>query len=314
MTAAAAPGLAAGARGLVTACHPLPTVFVTGFVTAYGATVGLRSGTLALLALAVLLGQLSIGWCNDAVDAVRDSTAGRRDKPVAAGLVGRRTVAVASALALVVCLAASFALGPRAGTVHAVVVAAGWVYDLGLKGTVLSGVPYVVAFGSLPAVATLAYADDLFGGLPFFGRSFGWSAAGEQAERIAELLGTPRPLGWPPYAVMAGTALLGLAAHFANTVGDTEADAATGVRGLPQRVGPRRSLTVTAVLVAAAAFVLAVGATDPSPVALAVLGVGALSATGGVLVAGVAAQRGRLAFRLTLAAVGLVVAGFLLAV
>lgn len=296
-------------RGLLTACHPLPTAFVTGFVTAYGAVIGLDGGRLVLLALAVLLGQLSIGWCNDAVDAARDTAAARADKPVAAGLVGRRTVAVAAGVAVVACLAVSFALGTAAGVVHTVVVAAGWAYDLGLKGTVLSGVPYVVAFGLLPAFATQAL----------------WHAASIDAEVVGEAVSEayastleltvsgPLDLGWPPLAVMAGTALLGLAAHFANTVGDTEADAATGVRGLPQRVGPVRSLTVTAVLVAAAAVVLALGAPDRTPLALAVLVAGAASAAGGVLLAGTAAARGRLAFRLTLAAVGLVVVGFLLA-
>lgn len=299
-------------RGLVTACHPLPTAFVTGFVTAYGAVIGLSGWRLALLALAVLLGQLSIGWCNDAVDAARDIAAGRRDKPVAEGLVGRRTVAVAAGVALVACLAASFALGVRAGTVHAVVVAAGWAYDLGLKGTAFSGVPYVVAFGLLPAVATHARAEQVLGRLPFFGGDLGeWHdiVSGDPVDRI---LTAGAGVGWPEYAVMAGTALLGLAAHFANTVGDTAADAATGVRGLPQRVGPQRSLVVTAVLVAAAAVVLVLGAPDRTPLALAVLGAGAASAAAGVLLSG-AERRGRLAFRLTLVAVGLVVVGFLLA-
>lgn len=276
-------------RGLVAACHPLPTAFVTAFVTAYGAVIGLPGRQLAVLALAVLLGQLSIGWCNDAVDAERDTAAGRRDKPVAGGLVGRRTVAVAAGVALLACLAASFALGVRAGIVHTVVVAAGWAYDLGLKGTAASGVPYVVAFGLLPAFATQALGE----------QALGEQALGEQV------------VGWPPLAVMAGTALLGLAAHFANTVGDTEADAATGVRGLPQRIGPRRSLVVTAVLVAAAAVTLAVGAPQRTPLALAVLVAGAASAAGGVLLSG-AERRGRLAFRLTLGAVALVVVGFLL--
>ena len=303
-------------RGLVAACHPLPTAFVTAFVTAYGAVLGLPVSRLALLALAVLLGQLSIGWCNDAVDAGRDTAAGRRDKPVAAGLVGRRAVAVAAGLAVVACLAASFALGRAAGTVHAVVVAAGWAYDLGVKATVLSGGPYVVAFGLLPAVATQAWwhavltLDSASAGVT--GQAVSEAYASDLTIRyrgMSDLLGP----GWPPLAVMAGTALLGLAAHFANTVGDTEADAATGVRGLPQRVGPGRSLVATAVLVAAAAVVLALGAPDRSPLAVVVLVAGALAAAGGVALAGTAASRGRLAFRLTLGAVGLVVVGFLLA-
>src|SRR3954469_12137156 len=70
---ASTPGLL---RGLVLACHPLPTVAVTAFATAYAAAVGLSAGRVALVAVAVLLGQLSIGWCNDWVDAPRD-VAGR---------------------------------------------------------------------------------------------------------------------------------------------------------------------------------------------------------------------------------------------
>jgi hypothetical protein len=70
---------------------------------------------------------------------------------------------------------------------------------------------------------------------------------------------------------------------------------------------------VTAVLVEAAAACLVLGAPDRTPLALTVLTVGALSAGGGVLISGIAAGHGRLAFRLTLVAVGLVVTGFLLA-
>src|ERR671932_339878 len=68
------------ARGLVLACHPLPTVAVTAFATAFAAAVGLPAGRVALVALAVLLGQLSIGWGNDWVDAPRDAAAGPRGK------------------------------------------------------------------------------------------------------------------------------------------------------------------------------------------------------------------------------------------
>ena len=38
-----------------------------------------------LVALAVLAGQLSVGWSNDYLDRERDRAAGRTDKPVAAG-------------------------------------------------------------------------------------------------------------------------------------------------------------------------------------------------------------------------------------
>jgi 4-hydroxybenzoate polyprenyltransferase len=266
------------ARSLLAACHPLPSAAVTGFLTAYGLTVGLAPGRALLLATAVLSGQLSIGWCNDAVDADRDAAAGRRDKPLARAAIGRRTVAIAAGCALAVCLPASLLLGPVAGVVHLVAVGAGWAYDLRLKATLASGLPYLVAFGLLPAVATWA--------LPH--------------------------AGWPPSGVVAGAALLGLAAHFANTVGDAVADAATGVRGLPQRVGPTKSLLITAVLVACAGVVLLAGAPHRDAVAVSVLLLGAALAAGGMLAA-VRLPTGRGAFRLTLGAVALVVAGFLLA-
>jgi 4-hydroxybenzoate polyprenyltransferase len=265
-------------RGLVLACHPLPTVAVTAFVTAFAAADGLPPGRVALVAVAVLLGQLSIGWCNDWVDAPRDVAAGRLDKPAATGLVPPRLLAVAAVAALVACAGASLALGVLAAAAHALTVLGGWSYDLWLKPTVLSFVPYAVAFGALPAVASLAAA----------------------------------PPRLPDAGVMAGGALLGLAAHFTNTVGDTEADAATGVRGLPQRLGAAVSLRVSAVLVVLAAVALLTAARGAGPVALAVLVAGALVGAAGVVLGGDLGARGRLAFRLTLVAVALVIAGFLL--
>lgn len=259
--------------GLVRACHPGPTVAVTAFITAWGAlAVDLAPGTTMLLAVAVLLGQLSIGWSNDAVDAGRDTAAGRTDKPVAEGLVSARTLWTAALIALAGSAVASLALGILPGVVHlGGVVASGWVYNLGLKSTAASPVPYAVAFSLLPAVAT---------------------TAGD-------------PPAWPPAGVLVAGAALGCAAHFANTVGDVEADAATGVRGLPQRLGPAVSMVVMAGLVIVAAVALLAGPWRPGVVGSTVLLGGAVLAVLGVAV------RGRWAFRLTLGAVALVVAGFL---
>jgi len=265
------------ARGLLVACHPLPTLAVTAFATAWSLAVGLAPVRAALVALAVLLGQLSIGWCNDAVDAPRDLAVGRRDKPVVQGLVSRRMLVPAAVGALACCTAASLALGVRPGVTHLVAVAAGWAYDLGLKSTAASPLPYAVAFGLLPAVATLA---------------------------------APAP-SWPLPGVMVGAALLGVAAHFANTVGDAADDAATDVRGLPQRLGPATSLRVSAVLVAVAALALLTAAGRAREASIVLLVAGALVAGSGGVLAGRMAGRGRTAFRLTLAAVALVVAGFL---
>jgi 4-hydroxybenzoate polyprenyltransferase len=286
------------AVGLVVACHPLPCLAVTVFAAAYARAVGLSAPRVALLAAAVLTGQLSVGWCNDAIDAPLDVVVARPDKPIATGRVSRATVGTAAALAVAACGVCSLALGVVPGLVHLTAVAAGWAYDLGLKSTAASGIAYVVAFGLLPAVATTALVQP----------------------------------HWPAPTVMVGAALLGLAAHFANTVGDAAADAVTGVRGLPQRLGPHRSLQVTALGVGTAALVLLAGVLDgagrPRAVGVELLGVGLLGGGAVVALAGLVFARpgrarpggagarlptGRIAFRLTLGAVALVVLGLLLA-
>lgn len=193
---------------------------------AAGAGHGLASG--ALVTAAVASGQLSIGWSNDLVDATRDRQVGRADKPVAGQEVDASVVRRATALALAACVALSLACGIASGAVHLLLgVASGWAYNLVLKRTVWSAVPYAVAFGSLPAVVTLALPDPQL------------------------------PGAW---TVTAG-ALLGVGAHLLNALPDLADDAVTGVRGLPQRLGERRVrlLAPLVLLAGSAAAVLGPG-------------------------------------------------------
>jgi 4-hydroxybenzoate polyprenyltransferase len=231
-------------------------------------------GRSALLAAAVLCGQVSVGWSNDAIDAPLDMQAGRSDKPIVTGAVSRRTVAWCAAVALIVDVPLSLALGWRAGAAHLVAVALAWSYNLGLKRTILSVVPYTLAFGLLPVVVA------------------------------AMLPGSP----WPQVTLIIAGAGCGTAAHFANTVGDTAEDAMTGVRGLPQRVGPGAStviaggfvaLAVVHVLIAAGANLLTVGAAIVD-VAIAIA----------LPLAVRVPQSRRLAFRLVIAAVAILVVAF----
>jgi 4-hydroxybenzoate polyprenyltransferase len=197
-------------------------------------------GKAAVLGTAVLCGQLSVGWSNDAIDAPLDAAAGRRDKPIALGEVSRRTVAACAALALVVDVPLSLAVGTEAGLLHLAAVGLAWSYNLGLKRTVASPLPYAAAFGLVPVVVAAA-------------------KPGAPAPRAA--------------LIVAGVAC-GIAAHFANTVGDTAEDALTGVRGLPQRLGPTVSTIVAGGFIAAAAVaVLVAVGPGPLPVAAAVLDV-----------------------------------------
>lgn len=272
--AAASTSATATGRALAGACHPLPTVVVTALAAGLAVLAGVAPARAVVLTLAVFTGQLSIGWANDSIDAVRDAAAARRDKPAATGRVPPRTVGVAAVVALIVSAALSVLLGGRAGAAAALIVVAGWAYDLGLKATVLSGLPYLVAFGALPATATL---------------------------------GAPSA-SWPPGWAVAGGALLGLAAHFANVLPDLRDDEATGVRGLPHRLGARATAVGGALILLAASVVVVLGpAGRPRPLSWAGL---ALAAVLSVVAAGAslrAPTRG-VAFRasLTVAALDVV--------
>ena len=231
-------------RRLVGASHPIPSVAVTALATAVAAAAGRSAPGCLLVAATVLTGQLSIGWLNDLLDRPRDIAAGRSDKPLAADTAAARQlariVAVACVTAVTLCVPLSLASGWRAGVAHLVAVAGGWVYDLGAKRTILSFLPYAVSFGLLTAFLTL--------GLP----------------------GHPTP---PVWLIVAG-ALLGVGAHFLNVVPDVAADLAAGVRGLPQRLGPRWASVAGAALLSAAVVVVALGPGRPPVWAL----VGAVAA------------------------------------
>lgn len=170
-----------------------------------GAAVGLSPLRTLLLGVVVLVGQLSIGWSNDWLDARRDRTTGREDKPLVRGGIGVRTVRTAAVVALLVSVPLSLTLGWRSATAHLLFVVCGWLYNLGLKSTVWSVVPFIVGFGALPAVVTLAAEPPI------------------------------PPAGW----TLAVGGLFGVAVHLTNALPDLEDDLRTGVRGLPHRLGVR---------------------------------------------------------------------------
>lgn len=222
---------ASAARALALSCHPVPSVAVTALTAGLAALAGLSLGHGVLVTAAVFTGQLSIGWSNDYLDAERDRAVRRSDKPVASGAVAPRAAGTAAGVALIVTLALSASLGWAGGTAALVVVVCGWLYNLSLKATALSWLPYAVAFGMLPAVATLSAS----------------------------------PPRWPAtWALIAG-ALLGVAAHLANVLPDLREDLATGVNGLPHRLGARvTALTAPAILLAASAVILFGPGGEPS--------------------------------------------------
>jgi 4-hydroxybenzoate polyprenyltransferase len=214
---------------LVRASHPAPGAAVTALTAllAAGAGTGWVAGV--LVTAAVGAGQLSIGWSNDLIDEARDRQVGRTDKPVASSEVSATAVRRAVGVALVACVVLSLACGWRSAGVHLLLgVGSGWAYNLVLKRSLWSALPYAVAFGSLPAVVTLAQPD-------------------------------PELPAW--WVVLAG-ALLGVGAHLLNALPDLADDAATGVRGLPQRLGGPavRRIAPVVLLAGSAAAVFGPGA------------------------------------------------------
>lgn len=156
----------------------------------------------------------------------------------------------------------SLACGGVAGVIHLLTVASAWSYNLWLKSTVWSWIPYAFSFGGLVVFVSLA---------------------GEAPEL-------------PPWWMAVAGALLGVGAHFANVLPDLADDEATGVHGLPHRLGARRLPATTTAVLATASLVVVVG-TGPDHVA-SIVAIAAVAALALVLLTG----HGRAPF---LAAVGI---------
>ncbi|RWZ59360.1 1,4-dihydroxy-2-naphthoate prenyltransferase [Labedella populi] len=268
-------------RLLLLSSHPGPTAAVTVLCVVLGLAITLEPWRLLVLGAAVLAGQLSIGFSNDAIDATRDAEVGRVDKPIARGEISRRTVAVAAAIALVLALALSAVLGVGMLVAHTVVIAGGWVYNAWLKRTAFSVLPFVVSFGTVPSLATLSASE---------------------------------PAGAAAWASATG-AILGVSIHFTNALPDLIDDRRTGVRGLPHRLGRRVAGALAFTALALGAVVVLVGPTLLSgaspgrpPGVVEVVGFAAtllIALVGLVLAVGRPAHR--LLFRLVMAA-GLLIA------
>jgi heme o synthase len=217
------------ALALLRSSHPEPGGAVTLALTLLAVGVGHRGWAVLGVAAAVGATQLSVGWVNDWLDADRDRIAGRGDKPVAAGAVSRRTVGVAGLVAALAIPFLGLPFGAAATVCITLVGVFALLYDWPLKSTVLSVLPYLVAFGLLPAFVVLA------------------------------LPGHP----WPPVWLVAAGSLLGGGAHFTNVLPDLADDAATGVRGLPHRIGAAGSQVAAAGLLLAATLTLVLGPAGP---------------------------------------------------
>ena len=262
-------------RALIGASHFPPTFAVTTFTTVLAISSG-RGWTSVAVAAAVLCGQLTVGWSNDFIDRERDRLSGRTDKPIPAGRISAQAVRNAAIVAAAVCVPLSMLSGWRAGCVHIVAVAAALSYNLGLKRTAFSVLPYIVAFGLLPVFVSL-------------GRR-----------------GHPAPPSW----TIVAAALLGGGAHFLNTLPDLDDDARTGVHGLPHRFGAAGSVVVGAALLSASVLTVSIAPAQPLSGVGLILTISSMSVVAAVIAAA-ATGRARLAWHLSLAAATVTVALYL---
>lgn len=248
--------------------HPGPSVVVTVVAVTLGIATGLDPWRIAVLGVAILLGQLSVGISNDAIDMRRDRATGRTDKPLARGDVSLRAAWGAASGALVGALVLSCVLSWAMGLAHLIALASAWAYNARLKSTPISVLPFVVSFGLLPSLVTLSAADP----------------------RVAA--------GW---AWVAGAAL-GVAIHLTNVLPDLEDDAQTGVRGLPHRLGRRLSAVLAALGLVLGALAVLLGPDAGVSVfgAVAFTGVVAIAVAG--LVFALVRPPGRWVFRLVMLA------------
>ena len=199
--------------GLMKASHFGPTVLVVAITFILSITQVSFSDAL-FIALAILIGQFVVGWTNDFIDFPRDSAVERFKKPLVAGTITQKTLKICIVVALFSALVVSLLspLGINGSAIHFIGLLSATAYNVKLKATILSVLPYVVSFGALPWAIYIA--------------------AGSH----------------PPTWIVLAFILFASAFHFLNVIKDLESDIGQDVMGLPQVIGRKKSITTATIL------------------------------------------------------------------
>lgn len=239
--------------GWIRLCHPFP-VAMTVLATLVFAWLARPEGPprideLWRIGLAMLLGQISISAYNDYCDRCLDART-KPWKPIPAGQVPASAALWLGMMAYLLLWPVAWTFGAVSAVVLGFATAMGLLYDLWLKRTPFSLLPFLVAFPLVPIWVSVAL--------------------GSFQPRMAFFF----PAG----------ALLVLGIHLADTLPDLEPDAGAGLQGLAHRLGKRRALALCraafgATLALAAALAWRAGHSS----ALVLAGLGGALVLGGVV-------------------------------
>ena len=179
-------------------------------------------GPAFVIAFGVFLGQLLVGFTNDLNDYQDDLKYNRSNKPLVSDQITtaqlQRAIKIVAPIAVVVNIAGP--LGVKGGLIYLFGVGMGISYNLYFKSTLLSPLPYAIAFGAL--ISCIVVATDRR----------------------------------PPLWLITAAALLGVAAHFANVLKDLDQDLTSGIKGLPQRLGKKYSRIIVSLLLISTTLLL----------------------------------------------------------
>ena len=215
--------------GLLKASHFGPTVVVVS-ITYVLARIQFSASDSLFIAFAILLGQFVVGWSNDLIDFPMDKAAMRMKKPLVAETISERTLRVSIFIALTGALIVSLIspLGVSGTTIHFLGLLSAVAYNLKLKSTLFSVVPFMFSFGALPWAI--------------------YAAAGES----------------PPSWMVLAFVLISSAFHFLNVIKDMDTDISQNVMGLPQVLGRKKSTIMALLLAGFGAAVVVISLTSSS--------------------------------------------------
>jgi 4-hydroxybenzoate polyprenyltransferase len=202
-------------KGLRQASHFGPTLIVTAIAFGFG-TYYWWEGPAYVIAFTVATGQLVVGWSNDLYDFRDDLAHGRTNKPLVSGLITKQYLQKWLRFMVPFSFLANLLgpLGIKGGLVYMLGVAFGVAYNFYFKFSPFSPLPYAVAFAALPS--SIAISKGIT----------------------------------PPVWMLLGGSIFGMAAHFINVIKDMEQDQVSGIQGLPQRLGAKRSVVIAITLIA----------------------------------------------------------------